>query len=54
MDDEYREKVLAQLRKCDELSRDTTRAEDSPYTTIVHQDLWINNIMVLKGSKCHS
>lgn len=54
IDDEYREKVLDQLRKCDDLHRDTSRVEDSPYTTVVHRDLWINNIMVLKGSRFHS
>lgn len=51
IDDELREKVLAQLMKCDNFQRDTTQVEDSPYTTIVHRDLWINNIMLLKGSK---
>lgn len=49
IDDEYRAKILAQLLECDTFSRDTNRVDDSPYTTIVHRDLWINNIMVLKG-----
>lgn len=53
IDDKHRKKVLAQLIKCDDLQRDTARVEDSPYTTIVHRDLWINNIMVLKGSKLY-
>lgn len=38
-----------QLRACDKLSRNIVEVEDSPYTTVVHRDLWVNNIMVLKG-----
>lgn len=51
IDDEYLKKVLTQLMKCDDFYRNTKRVEDSPYTTVVHRDLWINNIMVLNGSE---
>lgn len=26
-------------------------ATDTPYTTVIHNDMWINNVMVRKGTK---
>lgn len=49
LDPQLREIITTQLGICDELSRNTKRSEDSPYTTVVHRDLWVNNIMVLRG-----
>lgn len=49
LDDEYRARVLTQVADGDKFDRDTIVEEDTPYTTIVHHDLWINNIMLLKG-----
>lgn len=50
IDDEYRAKVLAQVIECDDFDRDMNVTEHTPYTTVVHRDLSINNIMVLKGT----
>lgn len=49
IDNEYRAKAMAQVMECDKFDRDTTVAAHTPYTTVVHRDLWINNIMILKG-----
>lgn len=49
MDDELRTKIQKQLNIGLDFARDTTRACDTPYTTVVHRDLWINNIMIKRG-----
>lgn len=43
-------KLIEQLKYCDAYGRRTDMAADTPYTTIVHRDLWTNNIMLLKGT----
>lgn len=49
LDPQLREIIKKQLRMNDEFSRNTKRAKDSPYTTVVHRDLWVNNVMILRG-----
>lgn len=49
IDDEYHAKVLAQVIACDEFDRDMNVTEHTPYTTVVHRDFNINNVMLLKG-----
>lgn len=44
-----RVKIEMQLNECDKFNKNTEPIADSPYTTIVHRDLWTNNIMILKG-----
>lgn len=51
IDEAYRAKVIAQVLTCDALDRDLNEIEDTPYTTFVHRDLWINNFMLLKGMR---
>lgn len=46
---ERRVAIENQFRICDKFSRRTERAADTPYTTIVHRDLWTNNIMIKRG-----
>lgn len=41
-----------QFKECDKFNKSTEHIADSPYTTIVHRDLWTNNIMILKGKLC--
>ncbi|XP_055309442.1 uncharacterized protein LOC129573174 [Sitodiplosis mosellana] len=48
LDPEFRIAIEEQLKICDKFGRDTTRTADTPYTTIVHRDLWTNNIMIKK------
>lgn len=48
---ERRTAIENQFRISDEFSQKTERAADTPYTTIVHRDLWTNNVMIKKG-KC--
>lgn len=47
--------IEKQLKICDEFGRDTSYTEDTPYTTVVHRDLWTNNIMIKRGklSQCN-
>lgn len=52
LDHELRTKIKKQLKVGLDFARDTTRASNTSYTTIVHRDLWINNIMI-KRSKCN-
>lgn len=51
IDDEFRTRVLKQIVDGDVYDRNTITEDDTPYTTVVHHDLWINNIMLLKGIK---
>lgn len=37
------------LRLCIGFLTNSNRANDTPYTTVVHEDAWINNIMIKKG-----
>lgn len=48
-DADMRIKIRKQLNICDKFNRDTARTLDTPYTTIVHRDLWTNNIMIKRG-----
>lgn len=41
--------VEKQLKICDLIDRDTVPVPDTPYTTVVHRDLWTNNIMIKMG-----
>lgn len=50
LDSKLRDKIQRQLKIGNEFSRDTSQTSDTPYTTIVHRDLWINNIMIKKGT----
>lgn len=44
-------KIEKQLKTCYKFTRDTVRAKDTAFTTVVHRDLWINNVMIKKGNK---
>lgn len=39
---------------CEKIRKIPTHPDDTPYTTVVHRDLWSNNIMVSKGFKIDS
>lgn len=41
--------IEKQLKTCFKFTKDTRRADDTPFTTIAHRDLWINNIMIKKS-----
>lgn len=44
------ERVKQQMSICSQINRDIyAHQTDTPYTTIVHRDLWINNIMISRG-----
>lgn len=47
---ELLDKIDHQLRIGMDFSRDINRTVDTPYTTVVHRDLWLNNIMIKKGN----
>lgn len=44
-----RAKVSEQLIECSEWRKNTNQQADTPYTTIVHHDLWMNNILFTCG-----
>lgn len=44
-----RAKVSAQLVRCSEWRKNTNIQADTPYTTIIHRDLWTNNILFTCG-----
>lgn len=46
--------IKRQLKICFDFARDTNRAADTPYTTVVHRDLWINNVMIKRGNSTRS
>lgn len=41
---------MKQLTICSKWRKDTNLQRDTPYTTIVHRDLWTNNIMFTTGN----
>ncbi|XP_055307114.1 uncharacterized protein LOC129571346 [Sitodiplosis mosellana] len=47
---EMRNKIENVTRNGKEYNEILTRAPDSPYTTVVHKDLWINNIMTKRDA----
>lgn len=49
LDEEFRISLEKVLKESDEYDKDSVRAADTPYTTVVHRDLWTNNIMIKKG-----
>lgn len=51
LDPELLNKIEKQLKICYKFTRDTIRTTDTPYTTAVHRDLWINNVMIKKGMR---
>lgn len=51
LDTERRAIIQKQLRVCDERGKNPNLVEDTPYTTLVHGDLWTNNVMIKRG-KC--
>lgn len=48
-DTDLRAKVSEQLVACSEWRKNTSIQADTPYTTIIHRDLWINNILFTCG-----
>lgn len=49
LDEKLRRKIQNQLKIGFKFLGDLTRANDTPYTTVVHRDLWINYVMIKKG-----
>lgn len=49
LSDERRVIIQQQLRICDDCGKEQNHVADTPYTTLVHGDLWTNNIMIKKG-----
>lgn len=48
-DTDLHAKVNEQLVACSEWRKNTSIQADTPYTTIIHRDLWINNILFTCG-----
>lgn len=48
LDKELQEKIENQLRDCYRHAR-TMCHTDTPYTTVIHRDLWSTNFMIKKG-----
>lgn len=48
---ELRQKVHAQIERCIAFSQTNKNGPDTPYSTIVHRDLWTNNFMISKGKR---
>lgn len=46
---QLRRKVNAQIDECIAFSRMNKNGPDTPYSTVVHRDLWANNFMISKG-----
>lgn len=44
-----RRKVDAQIKNCIAFSQINKNGSDTPYSTVVHRDLWTNNFMISKG-----
>lgn len=42
-------KVDSQIDKCFEFGKLNENGPDTPYSTVVHRDLWTNNFMIRRG-----
>lgn len=49
LDAKRRATIEHQFHICNRFAITTDRVVDTPYTTIVHRDLWTNNIMIKRG-----
>lgn len=51
IDSDLRSKIEKQFQIGFDFAKDTSETADTPFTTICHRDLWVNNIMISKGSE---
>lgn len=51
IDPKLRIEIEKQLRIDFEFTKDTCDVADTSFTTVVHRDLWLNNIMIKRGTR---